>query len=80
MTNDTRQTSGVVTGGVPTAGERAEALLQEMETLLERLWRCQLWDEPEDLIDELTERVQKWLEGFDRLCYCDRPFRYCICP
>ena len=80
MVSANTQTPETLTGTVPTVGQRADALLQEFDGLLERLWQLRIWDVPEDMVDEVTERVQRWVDGFERLCYCNRSFRYCVCP
>ena len=79
MLQTTEKTTEVQATPIP-MNVALESIMQDIDALMEALWRLQAYDLPEDAAEDVIERVQQWQAGFTELCRCSRPGRYCICP
>ncbi len=64
-----------------TDGEKADHVIDRIEGLTERLWEINIYDAPEDAVEDIKERLERWLSGFYEKCTgCYREGRWCCCP
>ena len=64
-----------------TSREKADHVIDKIEGITEGLWHNEIYVEPEEVVEEIKERLDRWLAGFYEKCTgCYREGRWCCCP
>ena len=63
----------------PTIGTKVDSLLDQIESLMDQIWDARMYDTPDEIAEDVTNLAHKWKAGFEDICFCKRPIRYCAC-